>query len=249
MGLLDDRVALVTAAGGAIGGAIAVRLASEGARVACADLQVEAAQSAVDRVHAEGGEALAIGADVLEEHDCRHMVEAVRERYGKLDVLCNLVGYFGPRGGGPLDEVDLQTWQWMMDINLKSVFMASKWAIPEMLERGGAIINTGTIAAVIGRSGGAYGAAKSGVLSLTRAMASDYRSHGIRVNCVCPSATDTPMYWAIAPGSRQEAARTTQGLSSPEQIASVFLFLASPLADRVNGQILVADGGFSSFRS
>src|SRR5579859_2751186 len=133
MNLLDNQVALVTAAGGAIGGAIALRFASEGARVVCADLQLDAAQATADHVRAEGGDAVAVGANVLEEHDCQRMVDVVRERYGQLDVLCNLVGYFGPRGGGPLDEVDLQTWHWMMDINLKSAFMASKWAIPAML--------------------------------------------------------------------------------------------------------------------
>ena len=248
MTLLDGHVALVTAAGGAIGGAIASRLAHEGARVACADLQPAAAEATVNRIRSAGDQALALSADVLRDQDCQRMVDGVLQRYGRLDSLCNLVGYFGPRGEGSLDQLELGTWRWMMDINLKSVFMTSKWAIPALLEHGGSIVNTGTIAAVIGRGSGGYGAAKSGVLSLTRAMAAEYLPYNIRVNCVCPSATDTPMYWSVAHGSREQVERTVQGLSTPAQIASVFLFLVSPLGERVNGQVIVADNGFTSFR-
>ncbi|MBV9357166.1 MAG: SDR family NAD(P)-dependent oxidoreductase, partial [Chloroflexi bacterium] len=128
MTLLDGHVALVTAAGGAIGGAVASRLAHEGARVACADLQPAAAEATVNRIRSAGDQALALSADVLRDQDCQRMVDGVLQRYGRLDSLCNLVGYFGPRGGGSLDQLELGTWRWMMDINLKSVFMTSKWA-------------------------------------------------------------------------------------------------------------------------
>jgi NAD(P)-dependent dehydrogenase (short-subunit alcohol dehydrogenase family) len=249
MALLENQVALITAAGGAIGAATALRLAAEGAAVGCADLDAGAAEATAARVRARGGVAVPIGANVLDAGDCRRMVGAVVERFGALHVLCNVVGYFGPKGGGPLDQIDLDAWQWMMDINLKSVFMVSREAIPAMLRcGGGAIVNLGTLAAVIGRGAGAYGASKSGVLSLTRAMASEYQQYGIRVNCVCPSATDTPMFWAVAKRPREEVQRDAQGLASPEQIADVFLFLASPLSERVTGHMLMADNGFSAFR-
>jgi NAD(P)-dependent dehydrogenase (short-subunit alcohol dehydrogenase family) len=123
-----------------------------------------------------------------------------------------------------------------------------------MLESGGgAIVNTGTLAAVIGRPNSvAYGASKSGVLSLTRAMAADYFRQGIRVNCVCPSGTDPPMYMTGATRrgvTREEIQRTDQGLSTPEEIASCFLFLASDdLSRRVTGHILMADNGFTELR-
>jgi NAD(P)-dependent dehydrogenase (short-subunit alcohol dehydrogenase family) len=252
--LLADKVSLITAAGGAIGRATALRFARSGARVACADLNAEAAEGSVTAVREAGGEAIALTGDVLRAADCQAMVEATLATFGQLNILINLVGYFGPRGGGTMDEIDLDRWQWMMDINLKSVFMASRAAIPAILAAGGgAIVNTGTLAAVIARGGGggAYGGSKSGVLSLTRAMAADYLLRGIRVNCVCPSGTDTPMYWASGgPNrSREAVVNSLQGLSSPEQIAESFLFLASDVtAPRVTGHNLMADNGFSSFR-
>jgi NAD(P)-dependent dehydrogenase (short-subunit alcohol dehydrogenase family) len=252
MGDLENRVVLVTAAAGAIGTATALAFASEGGRIACADLSAEGAEATAAQVRAAGGDAFGIGADVLKSDGCERMVEAVVSRFGKLDTLVNLVGYFGPRGGSwGGDAFDLAAWNWMMDVNLKSVFMASKYAIPAMLEAGGgAIVNTGTIAAVIGRGPGAYGTSKSGVLALTRAMAADYAPHNIRVNCVCPSATDTPMYWDAGGGSRrkEEVASSVQGLSTPETIAAAFLYLASDRSPRVTGQILVVDGGFTTFR-
>lgn len=245
---LAGKVALITAAGGSIGTTCALRFAAEGARVACADVSLEAASASAARIDG----ALPVGVDVLNAADCQRAVDAVVERFGRLDVLVNLVGYFGPRGGGWANGLDVERWDWMMDINLKSVFMASKHAIPAMLRSGGgAIVNTGTIAAVIGSDVGAYGASKSGVLALTRAMAADYVEQGIRVNCVCSSATDTPMYWqSSGPNRRREdVVQSVQGLSTPDQIAAALLYLASDeLSPRVNGQVLVADGGFTVIR-
>jgi NAD(P)-dependent dehydrogenase (short-subunit alcohol dehydrogenase family) len=252
MGLMDGQVVLLTAGGGAIASATALRMAADGARVVLADVNREAAETTAERVRATGGEALALAVDALDADDCERMIAAVEDQYGALHVLCNLVGYFGPRGGGKLDEIDLERWHWMFDINLKSVFLVSRAAIPLMLRSGGgAIVNTGTLAALIGRPGGpAYGASKSGVLSLTRAMASEYQPYGIRVNCVCPSGTDTPMYFHRGKddSAREAAASSVQGLSTPEEIAEVFHFLGSQRSTRVTGHILSADNGFSEFR-
>jgi NAD(P)-dependent dehydrogenase (short-subunit alcohol dehydrogenase family) len=252
MGVMDGQVALLTAGGGAIATATALKFAAEGARVALADLSLAAAEATARKVRDAGGEALAIRVDALDAAQCERMVAEVTERFGALHVLCNLVGYFGPRGGGRLDEIDLERWAWMFDINLKSVFLASRAAIPAIIRSGGgAIVNTGTLAAMVGRPGGpAYGASKSGVLGLTRAMASEYQPHGIRVNCICPSGTDTPMYFhrGKSDDAREAAARSIQGLSTPEEIAEVFVFLGSRLSARVTGHILVADNGFSEFR-
>ena len=230
MGVMDGQVALITAGGGAIATATALRFAGEGARVALADVSLGAAEATAAKVREAGGEALAVAVDALDPVQCDRMVAEVVERFGALHVLCNLVGYFGPRGGGKLDEIELERWDWMFDINLKSVFLASKYAIPAMLgSGGGAIVNTGTLAAMIGRPGGpAYGASKSGVLSLTRAMASEYQPHGIRVNCVCPSGTDTPMYFQrggddAARQVRADAIRSLQAVMS-ETVARYFDF-------------------------
>jgi NAD(P)-dependent dehydrogenase (short-subunit alcohol dehydrogenase family) len=251
MGLLEDQVALVTAGGGAIGTATSLLFAHHGARVVVADINEDAAQATAEKVQANGGQSFALGIDALNDIDCKRMVDATVEQFGGLNILVNLVGYFGPRGNGNMDDIDLDRWQWMYDINLKSVFLASRHAIPAMLKAGGgAIVNTGTLAAVTARGGVAYGGSKSGVLSLTRAMAADYLLDRIRVNCVCPSGTDTPMYWGAGGGnrSREEIARSLQGLSSPEQIASHFLYLASSQSERVTGHILMADNGYSLFR-
>jgi NAD(P)-dependent dehydrogenase (short-subunit alcohol dehydrogenase family) len=249
---LDGKVALVTAAGGAIGSATALKLATAGARVACVDLDQAAAGQTAERVQAAGGEAIALGADALHSSDCERVVSDITARFGALHILCNLVGYFGPRGNGTLDTIDLERWQWMLDVNLTSVFVVSKAAIPAILAAGGgAIVNTGTLAAVIARGGIAYGTSKAAVLGLTRAMASEYQPLGIRVNCVCPSATDSPMYWeAGGPNrpSREDVARSVQGLASPEQIADAFVFLVSDRSARVTGHMLMADNGFSAFR-
>jgi NAD(P)-dependent dehydrogenase (short-subunit alcohol dehydrogenase family) len=175
---------------------------------------------------------------------CERMVAEVEERFGRLDILCNLVGYFGPRGAGQMDDIELDRWNWMMDINLKSVFMSSRYALPAMLRSGGGtVVNTGTLAAVIGRGGGAYGGSKSGVLALTHAMASEYQPYGDRVNCVCPSATDTPMHWGSGgpTRTRDDVVNSVQGLSTPENIADAFHFLATLVSKRVTGHILMAD--------
>ena len=253
VGELHGKVALLTAGGGAIASATALKMARAGAAIACADVDIAAAERTASTVRAAGGQALAVKVDALDLAECERAVAEVTAALGGLHVLCNLVGYFGPRGAGSLDTIDLERWQWMLDINLTSVFCMSKAAIPAMLASGGgAIVNTGTLAAVIARGGIAYGTTKSAVLGLTRAMASEYQSLGIRVNCVCPSATDSPMYWSAGGQNqprREDVVRSVQGLATPEQIADVFLFLATDRSARVTGHILMADNGFSAFRS
>lgn len=258
MGALEGQVALITAGGGGIARATAKLFAENGAKVMAADLDGSKAAETAEQVRARGGDAAATAANVLVAADCARVVRETVECFGKVTVLINLVGLFGQFGGGTVDQVDLGAWDRTIDINLKSVFLMSKYAIPEILRAGGgAIVNTGTLAAVIGRSGSpAYGTAKSGVLSLTRAMAADYFRQGIRVNCVCPSGTQTPMYVNSAArqgGSVDEALeqsrRSDQGLSLPEDIAPAFLYLASnQLARKVTGHILMVDNGFAELR-
>lgn len=262
MGYLEQQVALITAGGGGIARATAKLFAREGAKIMAVDINGAAAEETATEVRAAGGDAHATSANALVAADCARAVRETVERFGALTVLINLVGLFGQGGGGTVDAVALDEWDMMMDINLKSVFLMSKHAIPEMLRAGGgAIVNTGTLAAVIGRSGSpAYGTAKSGVLALSRAMAADYFRQHIRVNCVCPSGTQTAMYVNSAVRrngvdvvSAEEALerdrQSDQGLSLPEDIAASFLFLASEeLSRKVNGHILMADNGFSEFR-
>lgn len=259
-GYMADRVVLITGAGGGIGRACAKLFASEGAKLALADLNGESAQSLATEICDSGGEAIAIAANALREDDCARVVGDVVRRFGRLDGLINLVGYFGTAEGS-LEKVPLAEWNWMMDINLKSVFMMSRSAIPALINAGGgSIVNIGTLAAVIARGHShAYGTSKAGVLSLTRAMAADYVRQNIRVNAVCPSATDTAMYTNVmskrvsAGGEleqvKNEMRRSDQGLSRPEEIAPSFLYLASNgLSPKVTGHILMTDNGFSMMR-
>jgi NAD(P)-dependent dehydrogenase (short-subunit alcohol dehydrogenase family) len=260
MRYLGGQVALITAGGGGIARATAKLFASEGAKLMLVDINGEAAESVAAEARAAGGEAYATAADALVAADCMQAVRETVDRFGTLDVLINLVGFFG-KGGGGVDTLPLDDWHWMMDINLKSVYLMSKYAIPEMLKGGGgAVINTGTTAAVMGRSGSPiYGTPKSGVLSLTRAMAADYFRQGIRVNAVCPSGTLTAMF-TKAVGRRaasedelaqrlDEMRKGNQGLSVPEDIAPAYLYLASKqLSPKVTGHILMADNGFSMMR-
>jgi NAD(P)-dependent dehydrogenase (short-subunit alcohol dehydrogenase family) len=257
---LEGQVALITAGGGGIARATAMLFAKAGAKIVLTDIKKEAAESVAAEVRSAGGEASAIVADVLSADDCARVVKETVETHGKLNILINLVGSF-ERGGGRIDKLPLDDWDWMIGMNLKSVFLMSKYAVPEMMKAGkGAIVNTGTIAAVIARGGTCYGTGKSGVLSLTRAMAADYFKHGIRVNAVCPSAVDTGMLYNAALSNRMKRGMTLeeakgsyiksdQGLSLPEEIATSFLFLASDqLSRKVNGHILLTDNGFAAMR-
>jgi NAD(P)-dependent dehydrogenase (short-subunit alcohol dehydrogenase family) len=259
--LLEGQVALITAGGGGIARATAQLFAREGARVVLADINLDAVTAVAELVNAAGGQAIAVDADATLADDCARAVEKTVERYGRLDVLVNLAGLFG-KGSGTVDKVSLEEWDLMMDINLRSVFLMSKYALPVMIESGrGAIVNTGTVAAVIGRGGSpCYGACKSGVLSVTRAMAADYFEQGIRVNAVSPARTETAMLCdLILPefverGTPMEQAKDIlrqgdQGLSTPEEIAPSFLFLASDATSRrTTGHNLLVDNGFSRMR-
>ena len=260
MAYLDDQVVLITAGGGGISRATAKLFAREGARLMLVAINGAAAEAAAAEIRAGGGDAYATVADALVASDCARAVQETVDQYSRLDVLINLVGFFG-RGGGGVDKVSLEDWDWMMDINLKSVFLMSKYAIPEMLKGdGGAIVNTGTTAAIMGRAGSPiYGTPKAGVLSLTRAMAADYFRQPIRVNAVCPSGTLTRMLTDVLrqrAGDEEELAHqlemfreSDQGLSTPEDIAPAYLYLASDqLSRKVTGHILMVDNGFSMMR-
>jgi len=258
-GYMADKVVLFTAGGGGMARASGVLMARHGAKIAYTDIKPEAAEASAEAVRAVGGEAIVLGGDVLSGDDCERVVQETVKKYGKLDVLVNLVGFFG-KGHETLDKVDLDTWHWMMDINLKSAFMMSKYALPEIMKVGrGAVVNTGTMAGVVARDGGAYGTSKSGVLALTRAMAADYFYNSIRTNAICPSAVETAMYKYM--GNRAELPeeklakqlekqrRSTQGIMRAEDIAPSFMFLASEqLSLKTTGNVLLVENGSTVIR-
>jgi meso-butanediol dehydrogenase/(S,S)-butanediol dehydrogenase/diacetyl reductase len=247
---LEGKIALITGAGSGIGQASAVLFASEGARVACVDLIAEGAEQTVAMIRDEGGEAISIQADVRQAADAQRMVDSTLARFGRLDVLFNNAG---TGVFGRVHELDESDWDLVLDTNLKSVYLGSKAAIPQFLEQGhGNIVNTASTFALIAYPNyPAYCASKGGVLMLTKQMALDYGPE-IRVNCICPGATETPrLRRSIAqspdPVERErrlvESNRALRRWAQPREIAHAALFLASDDASFVTGHALYVDGG------
>jgi len=249
-GRFAGRGILVTGSGSGIGRAAALLFAEEGGRVVVVDQDENEAQATAKSIRENGGEALAIGADVSREADCRGMVERALAAYGRLDVAFNNAGV-GASGFAVADEEEV-TWSRLIDINLKGIFLAMKYEIPAMVGAGGgAIVNTASVAGLVGERGiGAYSASKHGVVGLTRTAALDYIGQGVRINAVCPGATRTRMLanWFQDPKveafilSRHPIGR----IAEPEEIARAVLFLASDDASFIVGQALAVDGGLTA---
>ena len=247
---LEDRVAIVTGAGARDDGigngrAAAILLAASGARVHCVDKQVDLAERTVAMIEAAGFTALAQAADVTQLGDCETMVNAALSAWGRVDVLDNNVG-IGSRGS-VVDE-DYERWRRVMEVNVDSMFLASKAAIPAMRETGGgAIINVSSISALRPRGLTTYSTSKSAVIGLTKAMAVDHGSEGIRVNCVAPGPVYTPMVYGTGMSDEARARRVSASVLGIEgtgwDIGHAVRFLASEQARYITGQVLVVDGG------
>ncbi len=245
-----DRGILVTGAGSGIGRATARLFAAEGGRVVVADQNEADVHKTAALIRDAGGEAVALRADVSREADCRAMVERTLAAYGRLNVAFNNAG-IGASGFAVADEEEV-TWNRLIDVNLKGVFLSMKYEIPAMLAAGGgAIVNTASAAGLVGERGiGIYTASKHGVVGLTKTAALDYIGQGIRINAVCPGATRTPMLAAWFQDPKVETfilSRHPIGrIGEPEEIGRAVLFLASDDASYIVGQALAVDGGLTA---
>ncbi|SEQ00189.1 NAD(P)-dependent dehydrogenase, short-chain alcohol dehydrogenase family [Streptomyces sp. yr375] len=244
-GRLAGKVAVVTGAGSGMGRAAALLFAREGARVVCADRS-----GAQDKVAAEIGEAArAVHADVSVAADVQHMVEAAERHFGRLDVLCNNAGFGGPRK--PITEQDESTFDEVLAVNLKGVFLGMRYGIASMLRTGGgSVVNTASAAGLVGWKGHSlYAAAKGGVVQMTKCAALDHATQNVRVNAVCPGMTWTGLAGATAdtPEPPPDAVMKAQPMHRwglPTELAAAMLFLASDEASFITGAALPVDGGY-----
>ena len=249
---LAGKVAVVTgggAAGDGIGNgrASAILLSRAGTRVVVVDRDVALAKRTVEMIEAGGGEALAFQADVTRASDCAAMVEAALDHFGHLDFLDNNVG-IGSRGS-VVDETE-ENWRRLMTVNVDSMFLAAKHAIPAMRRAGGgAIVNVSSISALRPRGLTAYSVSKGAVIALTRAMAVDHGPEGIRVNCVAPGPVYTPMVYQRGMSSASRDRRRKASALGIEgtgwDIGHAVRFLLSDFARYITGHTLVVDGGTS----
>src|SRR5262245_8718062 len=250
---LANRIALVTGAGSGLGRAGAVALAREGARVVVSDLDPTSTEATAAAIRAAGGEALGIHADAGDRTQAKHLIDETVRRLGGLDVLYNNAGIAPVGRDGFTPNITEDDWDWILRVNLTSVFLCCKYAIPVLAHRpGAAIINTASSMAVVplGMTD-AYAAAKAGVANLTRSMAAGCGLLGIRVNALAPGYVDTPMNSVIFdnPPFREAFARDhATGLQPPEDVARVAVFLASDAAAGLTGAVITCDRGWTAFK-
>ena len=247
------KIALITGGGNGMGRAASVGFAQHGAKVVVVDRDAAAAEATAGIVRQNGGEAIAVTADVTKSADVKAYVKAAIDKFGRIDCFFNNAGIEGKLA--PTAEYDEAMFDAVIGVNLKGVFLGLRHVLPELIRQGsGAVVNTASVAGLVGSPGmPAYVASKHGVIGLTKVAAGDVARQGIRVNAVCPGPVDTRMIHAleeqISPGNpeavnaRYRAALPSGRYTTPEEIANMVLFLCSDLASNTTGGQFVVDGG------
>jgi NAD(P)-dependent dehydrogenase (short-subunit alcohol dehydrogenase family) len=249
---LDGKVAIITGAGSGMGRVAAQLFAAEGARVVVAEFDEGAGNDTVESVLEAGGDAAFVRTDVSNEADAKGMVEHAVDRYGRLDVLYNNAGVM-PESDHSVIDTDVTTWDKVMAVNVRGVFLGCKYAIPVMLEQGsGSVINISSFVALLGCSvpQDAYTASKGAVLSLTRSLAVQFGGRGVRSNAICPGPIETPllMDWLLKDEAAKQlrlARNPTGRFGKPEEVVNAAIYLASDESRWTNGAQFVIDGGIS----
>lgn len=249
MNELTGKIAIVTGGSSGIGKAAVELFAEEGAVVIIADVQDGPGQQLADELAKRGRTGVYVRCDVSKEADVQAAVTLALSQYGRLDVMFNNAGIEGDQA--PTAEATLENWDRVIGINLKSVFLGTKYGIEAMLRGGGgSIINNASVAGLVGFAGiPAYCASKGGVVQLTRTAALEYATQGVRVNCLCPGVIDTPMVERFTGGSAeaetQMAALEPVGrMGTAREVAQLALFLASDRSSFITGAVIPVDGGF-----
>jgi len=244
---LQGKVAAITGAGMGLGQAVATLFASEGARVVVGEIKGEEGRETVSRIQTQGGEAALVQMDVRLGEDAERLTRAAVDEYGRLDILVNNVGVQINK-----DVVDTseEEWDFVVDTNLKSMFLCSKYAVAQMRQQGGGnIICVSSLSGLVGNGlQASYNASKHGVIGLVRSMAVDHAVDNIRVNAVCPGSMNTPLTETIPEEklAPYRDANLMKRFAAPGEIAKAVLFLASDEASFVTGSVLVADGGYTT---
>jgi NAD(P)-dependent dehydrogenase (short-subunit alcohol dehydrogenase family) len=249
---LSGKVSIITGAGGGMGRTAALMFAAEGAKIVVAEFGEAAGKETVRLVRDAGGEATFVKTDVSRESDAKAMVDHAISTFGRLDVLYNNAGVM-PEADHSVIDTDVATWDQVMAVNVRGVFLGCKYAIPAMVEQGsGSIINIASFVALLGCSvpQDAYTASKGALLALTRSLAVQFGPNGVRSNAICPGPVETPllMDWLVKDeeAKRIRLARNPTGrFGKPEEIVYMAMYLASDESRWTNGAQLVVDGGIT----
>lgn len=245
---LKDKVAIITGSGSGIGKGIALEYAKEGAKVVVnVSRSMDAAKEVVEEIKSMGGEAIAIKADVSKSQEVQDLVAETIRHFGKIDILVNNAGI--TQVPQPLADIKEEDWYRIVDINLNSIYLMSKYVIPEILKSGeGAVINLASIAAFEVGSGAGYVATKHAVIGLTKQMAVDYGRKGINCNAICPGAIESKMTAGMfdegSPAAPLIKMTPAGRLGKPEEIGKLAVYLASEDAKFIHGAAFVIDGGW-----
>jgi 3-oxoacyl-[acyl-carrier protein] reductase len=246
---LDNKVAIITGASSGMGRSAAYLFAKEGAKIVVTnDINVAGGEETVATIKANGGEAIFARADISTASEVEHLVKVTKDKYGKIDILLNTAGVFGSAKETFLDNMDESLWDQVYAVNVKGIFLTTKYVVPEMKKTGGGVIvNVASMAGIrpVGPRNAAYVSSKGAVITLTKALAMELAPDNIRVNCINPYITDTPMFRQLPEEVRKIFISTIPlgRVVKPEDVAYAALYLASEESAMLTGTGINVDGG------